>query len=114
MSAETRLATYGTLAPGEVNHHQMSGMDGLWLTGRVRGQLYAEGWGADHGCPGMTPDPEGEWIDVHIFESADLPAHWPRLDAFEGSEYQRVELMAEVGGEILPVSIYALNRPAEA
>lgn len=110
MSAKTRLATYGTLAPGEVNHHFMDGMVGRWLKGRVRGKLHAEGWGADHGCPGMTPDPTGEWIDVHIFESVDLPAHWPRLDAFEGAEYKRIELAADVDGESLPVSIYALNR----
>ena len=114
MSADTRLATYGTLAPGEVNHHQMNGMTGRWLTGRVRGVLHAEGWGADHGCPGMTPDPDGDWIDVHISESADLPAHWARLDAFEGAEYRRVVIAAEVEGDRLTASIYALNQPGGA
>lgn len=114
MSADTRLATYGALAPGEVIHHHMAGMTGRWRQGRVRGRLHAEGWGADHGCPGMTPDPCGDWIDVHIFESADLPAHWARLDAFEGAEYRRVEIAAEAEGDRLQVSIYALSRPVGA
>jgi len=110
MSADIRLATYGTLAPGEVNHHQMDGMAGRWTKERVRGVLHHEGWGADHGCPGMTPDPSGEWIDVHIFESSDLPAHWDRLDQFEGAEYQRTEITADIDGRDAPVSIYALAR----
>ena len=114
MSADTRLATYGTLAPGEVNHRQMDGMKGRWLIGRVRGRLHAEGWGAAHGCPGMTPDPEGDWIDVNIFESRDLRLEWPRLDAFEGAEYRRVEVTADVAGEAVAVYIYALRRPGEA
>jgi gamma-glutamylcyclotransferase (GGCT)/AIG2-like uncharacterized protein YtfP len=29
-------------------------------------------------------------VGVDIFESADLPAHWARLDAFEGPGYERV------------------------
>ena len=89
-------------------------MEGRWLKGRVRGRLHAEGWGADHGCPGMTPDPAGEWIDVHIFESEDLRAQWPRLDDFEGAEYRRIEVTADVDGEDMPVSIYALDRRGAA
>ena len=102
MSAETRLATYGTLAPGQVNHGVVSMLDGEWLKGRVRGNLHEAGWGAAQGCPGMTPDPEGEWIDVAILVSADLPGHWDRLDAFEGAEYRRIAIDAEVAGEIVP------------
>ena len=110
MSAETRLATYGTLAPGEVNHHQMAGMEGVWFKGRGRGHLHPEGWGAEHGCPGMTPDEVGDWIEVHIFESSDLPGRWTRLDDFEGAEYRRTIIEAEVDGQSLPVSIYALAK----
>jgi gamma-glutamylcyclotransferase (GGCT)/AIG2-like uncharacterized protein YtfP len=35
-------------------------------------------------------DPGGAEIEVLVFASADLPAHWARLDAFEGEGYQRV------------------------
>jgi gamma-glutamylcyclotransferase (GGCT)/AIG2-like uncharacterized protein YtfP len=34
--------------------------------------------------------PLGPAVDVDLFESADLPQHWARLDEFEGSGYQRV------------------------
>ena len=46
LNASHRLATYGTLAPGRVNHHQMDGMDGEWIKGTIAGQLMSEGWGA--------------------------------------------------------------------
>jgi gamma-glutamylcyclotransferase (GGCT)/AIG2-like uncharacterized protein YtfP len=29
-------------------------------------------------------------VDVDLFESAELPHHWYRLDEFEGSGYKRV------------------------
>lgn len=104
--AATRLATYGTLAPGQVNHHQMDGMTGTWSTGTVRGHLHEEGWGAAHNCPGMVIAPDGQEVPVHIFTSADLPAHWDRLDAFEGSEYRRIVTTAQTDDGPLEVSIY--------
>jgi gamma-glutamylcyclotransferase (GGCT)/AIG2-like uncharacterized protein YtfP len=29
-------------------------------------------------------------VEVHLFESMDLPEHWARPDEFEGSGYRRV------------------------
>ena len=84
-SAETRLATYGTLAPGRVNNHQLADLSGRWLQGTVRGRLVEAGWGADLGYPGLILDPSGPPVEVYVFESPDLPGHWPRLDAFEGT-----------------------------
>ncbi|MEM1298047.1 MAG: HAD-IA family hydrolase [Pseudomonadota bacterium] len=103
-----RLATYGTLAPGQVNHHHMGGMSGLWSRGTIHGHLHAEGWGAKHDCPGIHLAPDGEEVAVHIFTSPDLPDHWARLDAFEGAEYRRVSTMADTPDGPLPVSIYQL------
>lgn len=85
----TRLATYGSLAPGRVNHHQLEMMRGHWSTGTVRGNLHNSGWGSALGFPGLQLDPTGAFIDVHIFESEDLPQHWARLDEFEGPGYRR-------------------------
>ena len=87
---EFRLATYGTLAPGRVNAHQLADLNGAWSLGTVRGRLIEAGWGAEHGYPGIRLDPAGDAVEVHIFTSKDLPAHWPRLDAFEGAGYRRV------------------------
>ncbi len=109
-SASRRLATYGTLAPGEVNAHQLDGLEGQWKTGTVRGDLLTEGWGAEHGCPGCLITANGGEIPVHIFESKDLPDHWERLDAFEGTEYRRVVAVAETTYGPIEVSIYELNR----
>ena len=72
-AADTRLATYGTLAPGRVNHHQLAGLKGKWQKGTVRGRLVDAGWGAALGYPGLVLDPRGPVFEVYLFESAELP-----------------------------------------
>ncbi|EGD59215.1 hypothetical protein Y88_1277 [Novosphingobium nitrogenifigens DSM 19370] len=106
--ADLRLATYGTLAPGRPNAHQLADLGGTWATGVVRGRLIAQGWGADLGFPGMVPDEDGEEIAVHLFYSSELPAHWPRLDAFEGEGYRRVPVQVLTEQGLVWASIYAL------
>ena len=88
--ADRRLATYGSLAPGRVNHQQLAGLDGHWRQGTVRGTLVDAGWGASLGFPGLILGPEGPLVEVYLFESSELRNHWPRLDAFEGTGYRRV------------------------
>lgn len=87
---DNRLAVYGTLAPGRVNHHQISGLAGSWSRGTVKGRLFSSGWGAALGFPGLILDPLAPLVHVDLFESTDLPEHWARLDEFEGSGYRRV------------------------
>ena len=105
-----RLATYGTLAPGQINHHQLEGLDGKWYTGTVKGRLFTEGWGAEHGCPGIELDASGQDVGVFIFESDDLPDHWQRLDAFEGAEYRRIKAIVQTPDGEVECSIYELAR----
>jgi gamma-glutamylcyclotransferase (GGCT)/AIG2-like uncharacterized protein YtfP len=90
MMIDHRLATYGTLAPGRPNHHQLADLRGAWQIGSVRGTLVDRGWGAALGYPALMLDDAGAEIEIHLFESADLPDHWARLDAFEGEQYRRV------------------------
>ena len=52
--------------------------------------LVDAGWGASVGYPALVLQADGPAIDVEVFESADLPDHWARLDDFEGDGYQRV------------------------
>lgn len=105
------LFIYGTLAPGQPNHHVMAGIDGSWRPATVRGVLYEEGWGADQGCPGMVPSPDGNAIDGYVLSSESLVEHWGRLDAFEGDGYQRVLVPARLdSGEMVETYVYALNR----
>ena len=108
VTAEQRLATYGTLAPGRSNHRQLSALEGRWLRGHVRGTLVEEGWGAEQGYPALILDPAGRRVDVDVFESPDLPAHWLRLDAFEGSGYRRVATTVATAGGALDAFIYVL------
>jgi gamma-glutamylcyclotransferase (GGCT)/AIG2-like uncharacterized protein YtfP len=103
------LATYGTLAPGRPNHQQLDGLDGRWLEGQVYGTLVDEGWGASLGYPALILDPHGSAIDVHVFESGDLPAHWSRLDDFEGPGYQRVVTTVSTPAGDVDASIYVLG-----
>ncbi len=107
-SADTRLATYGTLAPGRINNHELADLSGFWREGTVRGRLVDAGWGAKFGCPGLVLDPSGVTIGVHVFESPDLPEHWLRLDAFEGPGYRRVVTQVRTRDGDLDVSIYVI------
>ena len=108
-TAEQRLATYGTLAPGRVNHDRLADLEGVWRQGTVRGRLVEAGWGAKLGFPGLILDPSGQDLEVQVFESADLPDHWPRLDAFEGEGYRRVVAQVRTADGELAASIYVID-----
>lgn len=111
---DTRLAVYGTLAPGRVNHHQLSMLDGSWRRGTVKGKLFPSGWGAALGFPGLILDPIGPLVGVDLFESRDLPEHWARLDEFEGSGYRRVVATVNTGEGARTAWIYVLaETPSE-
>lgn len=89
MDIDNRLATYGALAPGRPDRHQLADPGGRWLTGTVRGHLVSRGWAADLGYPALLLEEAGGAVPVHPFVSPDLPRHWGRLDAFEGRACRR-------------------------
>lgn len=103
---EDRLATYGTLSPGRSNAHVLGGLAGTWTQGTVRGHLFERGWGAAAGYPGI--DEAGPTVDVHVFTSRDLPAHWDRLDRFEGPGYRRLQVLVHIDGSETLAYVYAL------
>lgn len=111
---DTRLAVYGTLAPGRVNHHQLAGLRGQWRPGSVRGHLVEEGWGATLGFPALVLDAEGPTVAVQLFESTDLPAHWRRLDDFEGDGYRRAAARVSGADGEVDAWIYVAAEPAPA
>ena len=108
-----RLATYGTLAPGRANYHQLAELEGSWERGWVVGHLKNVGWGAGMGYPGLTLDPAGPRVEVHLFQSNDLPFHWERLDRFEGDGYQRSAVSVETDHGRKMAWIYVLSSAAE-
>lgn len=105
---ETRLAVYGSLAPGKENHGQLDGLSGTWQPGTVRGHLHAEGWGATMGYTALRLDPEASEVPVLVFESADLPAHWARLDDFEGEDYRREPCTVATAQGPVTACVYAV------
>lgn len=106
-----RLFVYGTLAPGRSNHEELSDLDGDWQAATVNGRLFEEGWGAEHGCPGLIPADGEPAVEGYVFRSAELAEHWGRLDAFEGSDYVRVTTTATLlGGETVNAYVYAIKR----
>ena len=72
----------------------------------VRGRLVDEGWAAKMGYPALILDSTAVEIAIHLFESDDLPNHWPRLDAFEGAGYRRVTVQVATDDGHLDAWIY--------
>ena len=108
LGLEHRLATYGTLAPGRPNEHLLSDLIGTWTLGTVTGHLHGRGWGADDGYPGIVLNDSGPQVEVHLFTSEHLPAHWQRLDDFEGPGYRRVPVIVRSDGGKAAAYIYTL------
>lgn len=110
-----RLFVYGTLAPGQPSAHVLADVPGTWEPATVRGTLLEEGWGAAAGFPGFVPSEDGGDVQGLVFSSAELPAHWARLDAFEGEGYVRVPVSARLeSGANVEAYVYALHRPPAA
>jgi gamma-glutamylcyclotransferase (GGCT)/AIG2-like uncharacterized protein YtfP len=106
-----RLAVYGSLGPGKKNHHVIAGIRGRWRKAIVRGSLHNEGWGAGEGFPGFFWDGTNTPVAAQVFSSRELPHYWPQLDEFEGAEYRRILVPAEIlGGGIEICNVYALAK----
>ena len=100
-----RLAVYGSLAPGRSNDRQLAELTGDWVSGLVvRGELRAMGWGIHLGYPALRWSMDGDDVPVELFISDDLAAHWPRLDRFEGRDYERILVPLLRHGEIVEVA----------
>jgi len=106
---ETRLAVYGSLAPGEIHHRELAALSGGWQRATVRGRLAPRGWGERVGFPGMTWDPQAQPVSVQLFTSTQLPIHWHHLDSFEGSDYRRILVPLEVPDDVVVANIYEIK-----
>ena len=85
------------------------GVDGIMMTGAFAAVVAgaAGGWGAGLGYPAIVLADDGDEIAVHLFVSPDLPAHWARLDAFEGAGYCRLAVTVQTGDGPVEAWIYA-------
>lgn len=84
------LAVYGTLAPGQPNHHVVAPLGGEWADGVIEGDPFPEGWGATLGYPACRPRAGGPAITVKVLSAPALGRAWPELDHFEGPGYRRI------------------------
>jgi gamma-glutamylcyclotransferase (GGCT)/AIG2-like uncharacterized protein YtfP len=97
----TRLAVYGTLAPGASNAWVLEDLAGTWTDGTVRGVVDRTGR-----YPVFRWDEHATEEPVRIFTSASLPEAWPRLDAFEGAAYRRVLVPVTCDGRLCVCNAY--------
>ncbi|MFZ2308152.1 MAG: gamma-glutamylcyclotransferase family protein [Rhodoferax sp.] len=105
-----RLFVYGTLAPGRSNAHVLAEVPGTWQPAQVRGTVHHVTWGPAAGYPGLVLDAKGGVVPGLVFTSDELPAHWKRLDAFEGEGYARVPVQATLeDGTVVQAFVYVLS-----
>lgn len=98
---EHRLIVYGSLAPGEVNNFVVAGLEGTWERCVIRGHM-----GRIQGFKAFKYDPQGEEFSVWLFTSPLLPEKFPDLDDFEGEEYQRIIIPAQVDDRVIMAYVY--------
>lgn len=87
---EQKLFSYGTLQPGRQNHHVAERFGGRWFSATTRGRR----WVMRGRFPALRWNPEGEVVEGSLLLSGRID--WERLDAFEGSLYNRILLPVEI------------------
>ena len=97
----TRLAVYGTLAPGERNAAVLAPVSGSWSIGVVLGSVEER-----NGYRYFSWDPGGAPVDVRVLASGELPEHWARIDRFEGPSYRRTLVPVSLDSAVTIVNIY--------
>ena len=108
--AEHRLVAYGSLLPGEVNHHELEGAgQGHWQPCVVRAKAGMVGpWRV------IELANDAPMIEAQLLTSPLLPQIWAGLDAFEGQAYKRVLCVADTAEGPLEAYVYvASGLPAE-
>jgi gamma-glutamylcyclotransferase (GGCT)/AIG2-like uncharacterized protein YtfP len=103
-----RLASYGSLRPGESNFKVVEEICGSWAPGVVRGTIAVELGYFVYYWEQESPNT----VPVLVLNSIELDAHWPRIDEFEGDNYRRVLVPVELDdGRIQVCNIYAKRLP---
>lgn len=91
-----RLFVYGTLMPGEANHHYLQAIAGAWTRASVKGCLYPEGIGLAKGYPALIIDENAASVPGWLLTSVQLQDHWAILDEFEGFAYRRISTLVKM------------------
>lgn len=87
---ESVLIIYGSLAPGEKNHHIISHIPGEWHRATIKGKIKDNGWSDNRSAypefNRVKDESEAETIHVQAFISKELHQYWTDIDEFEGTE----------------------------
>jgi gamma-glutamylcyclotransferase (GGCT)/AIG2-like uncharacterized protein YtfP len=100
-----RLVVYGSLAPGEANHHVVAGLHGSWRPCVITGTIDVH-----DGYRIFRWEKDGARVDAQMLISSELPENWLRLDEFEGPDYRRVVIPAELEGKRVLANVYTAAR----
>lgn len=107
--AESRIAVYGALAPGEARHYMLSPFRGVWTPGFVRGRLEAGPWTGLTG-PGLRLDGGAERVPVHVLASPMLSKAWASLDLMRHAGFARLLVPVEDSNGVCAVAnVFALT-----
>jgi hypothetical protein len=98
---EEKLIVYGSLAPGETNHFLLAGLRGEWYRCLICGHM-----GQYSGFKSFRYDPQGPEHPAWLLESSDIPRVILDLDDFEGEEYERIIIPAQVNGRCVMAQVY--------
>ncbi len=105
-ASDRRLLVYGTLAPGECNHHHLAGCPGEWTVVTVPGRRTVRAY------PVFTFDPAAPPVAMQLLHSDGLPRRWAALDAFEGPDYRRILVPVFHDGRLRTVAnLYEARAP---
>lgn len=91
---DRRFVAYGTLRPGQRNHHRLRGVAGKWRPCTIYGSVRTT-----KEIPYFRWRPLGRAVDAEVLESDKLSTKWRELDAFEGPGYRRTLVPAKLRGE---------------
>jgi len=81
LKVKSTLIVYGSLAPGESNHHIISHIDGVWSKAFIKGKIVDNGWLTRNGYPEFqrVHENDAEKLEVLAFISQDLHLHWEHI-----------------------------------
>ncbi len=97
-----QLIVYGSLVPGGLYHFLLADLPGTWEPCVIQGRMGKYG-----GFKAFYYDAAGPEHPAWLFSSAELPRAISELDDFEGEEYERLVIPAQVDGDWVKAQIYA-------